>query len=275
VDGVRAVLQGGPLLIAHRGGAGLAPENTMLAFQRAVEDWGADMIEMDVRATSDGHCVVIHDHTVDRTTNGTGNVADFTLAEIQQLDAGYNFSGDGGKTFPFRGKGVRIPTIDEVLTKLPPVRLTVEVKTHAAQRGLFAAIAAANATDRVIAAGMHDRDRNMFPQYRGAKSASAEQAKRFYMMHRLHIDRLHRLHADVVQIPERWGGRQVVTAALARALRRISVPLHVWTVNDPADMNRLLDYGVDGLISDRPDIASRVLQERVGRAPAPIERGQH
>ncbi|MEJ2679856.1 MAG: glycerophosphodiester phosphodiesterase family protein, partial [Gemmatimonadota bacterium] len=120
------VLAGGPLLIAHRGGAGLAPENTMAAFRQAVDRWPVDMMELDVHATADGHCVVIHDPTVDRTTNGQGVVAALSLAELQTLDAGYRFELDGEQ--PFRDRGVRIPTLDEVLDALPDMRLTIEVK---------------------------------------------------------------------------------------------------------------------------------------------------
>jgi glycerophosphoryl diester phosphodiesterase len=270
VNGVHPVLQGGPLLIAHRGGAGLAPENTMSAFERAQRDWAADMIELDVRATRDGHCVVIHDATIDRTTNGTGSVADYTLAELREFDAGYRFTADGGHTYPFRGRGVVIPTIDEVLGGLPNMRATVEVKIGTAQRGLFSAIEKYNATHRVIAAGMHDRNRTMFAAYAGAKSASTEQARRFYIAHKLHATMVYRLDADVLQVPEHWGGKHVVTGRLVRALRRQNIPVHVWTVNDAVSMNRLLDAGVDGLVTDRPDIAAKLLQERCGRPRAPM-----
>lgn len=269
--GVHPVLQGGPLLIAHRGGAGLAPENTLAAFESAATDWAADMIECDVRATRDGHTVILHDPTIDRTTNGTGQVSQYTLEELRAFDAGYRFSSDGGRTFPFRGKGIVIPTIDEVLGRLPGTRFTIEVKIGTAQPGLFAAIEKHKATDRIIAAGMYDRDRNMFATYKGAVSASTEQGKRFYISHKLHMSRLYRLDADVVQVPEHWGGKHVVTGRLVRALRRQGIPVHVWTVNDAVSMDRLLDAGVDGLVTDRPDIASQLLQSRYGRAPSPIE----
>lgn len=271
MNGVHPVLQGGPLLIAHRGGAGLAPENTLAAFEPAATDWASDMIECDVRATRDGHCIVLHDPTLDRTTNGIGNVSDYTLDELRAFDAGYRFTSDGGRTFPFRGKGIVIPTIDEVLSKVPNTRFTIEVKDGAAQKGLFAAIQKHQAKDRVIAAGMYDRDRTMFGDYKGAISASTEQAKRFYIAHKLHASRLYRLNADVLQVPEHWGGKPVVTGRLVRALERQGIPVHVWTVNDAISMDRLLDAGVDGLVTDRPDIASQLLQSRFGRAPSPIE----
>jgi len=261
-----------PLLIAHRGGGGLAPENTLAAFESAARDWGADMIELDVRRTADGACVVIHDPTVARTTDGSGEVAALTLAELRRLDAGYRFTPDGGRTFPFRGQGVRIPTIEEVLERLPHLRLTVEVKTGSAQAGLFAAIARTAAHRRVIVGGMHDADRTAFRGYAGAWSASSEQLRRWYIAHRLHLARCAPPPAPVVQMCEVWGGRRLVTPRLLRDLHRKGVQVHVWTVNDEADMRRLLDWGVDGIMSDYPDRLARVLHEQSGRPLPPALR---
>jgi glycerophosphoryl diester phosphodiesterase len=263
-----------PLLIAHRGGAGLAPENTMAAFEAAVRDWAADMVELDVRATADGACVVVHDPTVERTTDGTGAVAQYTLAELQQLDAGYRFTPDGGLTFPFRGRGVRIPTFEEVLRALPQLRLTVEVKIGTAQPGLFAAITRLRAQDRVIAAGMYDADRTAFGSYPGALSASSEQLRRFFIAHRLHLAPFTRLPAHVVQLCEEWQGRRLLTPRLVRDLHRQGAHVHVWTVNDEADMERLLDWQVDGIMSDFPDRLARVLHRRAGRPLPPALRGE-
>jgi glycerophosphoryl diester phosphodiesterase len=264
-----SVLAGAPLLIAHRGGSGLAPENTLPAFLNGAVRWAADMIELDVRASSDGRCVVIHDDLVDRTTNGVGPVNGMTFAQLRELDAGYRFTPDGGRTYPFRGTGVQIPTIEEVLEALPAIRITVEVKSGAAQAPLFDAIRRFDARDRVIAAGMFDRDRALFHTYDGAISGSLEELKPFWMRHRFLLGWLKAPTCDVVQIPEVWNGRRLVTPRLARDLRRHGIPLHVWTVNEPADMHRLLDWGIEGLISDRPDVLGRVLHERVGRPLAP------
>lgn len=264
-----ALLERAPLLIAHRGGAGLAPENTLTAFLSAQRDWHADMIELDVRATADGHCVVIHDPTVDRTSNGSGEVAHKTLAELRTLDFGYRFTPDGGRTFPFRGQGVRIATFEEVLAALPDMPFTVEVKIGTAQRGLFEAIARHSAEGRVIAAGMHDADRSAFPVYRGPLSASAEQMRAFYTAHLLRLGRFSPLAADAVQMCEEWEGRRLLTRRLIRDLHRQGIKIHIWTVNDVPDMQRLLDWGVDGILSDFPDRLARVLHERAGRPLPP------
>ena len=121
---------GRPLVIAHRGGAGLWPENTLYAFERAAA-LGVDVIETDVRVTADGELVVFHDEGVERTTDGAGRVGSLTLAELKRLDAAYRFSPDGGRSFPLRGSGVTIPTLREVFTSLPRMRFNIEPK-HAA-----------------------------------------------------------------------------------------------------------------------------------------------
>jgi glycerophosphoryl diester phosphodiesterase len=261
------VLLGGPLLIAHRGGSLLAPENTMAAFRNAVDAWNADMIELDVHATADGRCVVIHDPTIDRTTDGTGAVASLTFDELRAFDAGYRFTTDGGHTFPFRGRGVAIPSIDEVLEALPRTRFTIEVKAGAAQHPLFEAIERQGAADRVVAAGMHDADRTQFDSWRGAVSPSTEQMTRWYKVHLAALGTVTAIPGDVVQLPEHHQGRRILTPRLIRDLHHQGVHVHVWTVNDPADMDRLLDWGVDGIVSDRPDVLARILERRYARAP--------
>lgn len=245
------------------------PENTLAAFLDADARWRADMIELDVHATADHHCVVIHDPTVDRTTNGSGVVAAMTLAEIQSLDAGYHFTSDGGRTYPLRGEGLRVPTIEEVFAALPSMRFTVEVKSAAAQMPLFRAIAQYQATQRVIAAGEHDAYRSLFRVYRGPISASSEQCMPFYVMHRLRLAVFAKVRADVVQMPEFHGSRRLLTPRLVRELKARGVLIHIWTVNEPTDMHRLLDWGVDGLITDYPDRLALVLHERVGRPLPP------
>lgn len=266
------VLAGGPLLIAHRGGAGLAPENTLVAFRQAIDDWGADMIELDVRASADGRCMVIHDPTVDRTTDGTGAVEAMTYDELRRLDAGYRFTPDGGRSFPFRGRGIRIPTIEEVLDALPTVPLTVEVKVASAARPLFDAIERVGAAERIVAAAEEDRCRTLFGAYPGPMSASRSQMLRFVLLHHARLSALWQPAVDAVQIPERWRGRQILTPRLVRDFHARGFAVHVWTVNDVEDMERLLEWGVDGLVTDYPDRLADLLTARWGRAPAPARR---
>ncbi|MYE15271.1 MAG: glycerophosphodiester phosphodiesterase, partial [Gemmatimonadetes bacterium] len=140
---------GAPLLIAHRGGAKLAPENTMPAFRQAVDDWDADMLEMDVRPTRDGRVVVIHDETVDRTTNGHGPIAGMTWDEVRSLDAAYRFRDPDGE-HSLRGTGVGLPLFAEVLEAFPDMRIIVEPKTAEAAGPLVREIRAARAEERVL-----------------------------------------------------------------------------------------------------------------------------
>ncbi len=116
-----------PLVIAHQGGDGLWPGDTMFAFEQAVA-LGVDVLEMDLHITQDGVLVISHDETVDRTTDGTGEIEKMTLAEIKALDAGHNWSADGGGTFPYRGQGISIPTLEEVFLAFPEYRMTIEIK---------------------------------------------------------------------------------------------------------------------------------------------------
>jgi glycerophosphoryl diester phosphodiesterase len=271
-------LRGGPLLIGHRGAAGLAPENTMPSFHEAVERWAVDMIELDVRATADGECVVIHDETVDRTTDGTGAVSQRTLAELRDLDAGFRFRDEQGE-HTFRAQGVEIPTLDEVLTAFPDTRFTVEIKEAAVQEALRDTLHRHDAAHRVIVAGMAYRDQALFRHYAGARSAPVRVAGLFYALHKVRLSRLWPRLADVFQVSElhphdgseEEGARRIVTRRFVRDAARRGVPVHVWTVNGAEDMWRLLDWGVDGLITDRPDIAARVLAEFAGR---PLPPGQ-
>lgn len=249
---------GAPHLIAHRGGSALAPENTLVALEQATRRWGADIVEIDVRATSDGHCVLIHDATLERTTNGTGDVASKTLAELKRLDAGHGFvSLDGQHTF--RGRGVTIPTIEEALAALPDTRFIVEVKARAAQRPLFEAIRRAGARHRVLAAGGLERDRDLFDAYDGPTSESGDRMRTMYKLHRLRLLPLWRPRHPAVQLPFEHDGRRIVTERLVRELKAKRLVVHVWTVDDPADMRALLDYGVDGVLSDRPDLLAEVM----------------
>lgn len=260
------------MLVAHRGGARLAPENTLEAFRGAVELWGADMLEMDVRLTRDGQVVVIHDATVDRTTEGTGRVGDLTLDEIRSLDAGYRFTDLGGAP-SFRGRGCVVPTLDEVLTAFPAMRLNIEAKEGAVARSLVQVVARHAAEQRVLVAAEHEAARRDARGYAGPWGASARQLRVFWALHWLPGGSPWAPTADIFQVPETHGRLRVVTPRFVRAAHRLSIPVQVWTVNREEDMHRLLDLGVDGIQTDRPDLLAAVLAERVGRPLPPGLRG--
>jgi len=261
-------LAGAPLLIAHRGGMGLAPENTLLAFRRAVEWWGSDILELDVNPTRDGEAVVLHDLDLDRTTDGRGPVAEMSLDEVRALDAGYRYTPDGGRSFPFRGAGVQVPTLREVLTAFPSMRINVEIKDGRVQRRVWEVVHELDAAERVLIASGKLRNRSLFSVYSGARSASAEEMYLFLALHHAHASKMFHAVIDAFQMPEKSRGRQVLSPRFVRELHARNVAVHVWTVNDEADMRRLLSWGVDGIITDRPDRLARVLHD-VAERPLP------
>jgi len=264
----RTYLAGAPMLVAHRGGARLAPENTMAAFEQATSRWQADMLEMDVRLTRDGHVVVIHDPTVDRTTDGTGPVAELTLQELRALDAGYRFQDLSG-THSFRGQGARVPTMEEVLVAFTDVWINVECKAPEAAAPLAELVARHEAEHRVLIAAEHERSRAGAVGYPGPWGTSFWQGLLFLILHRLPGGSPYTPASDILQVPETWKGLPVVTPRFVRAAHRANIPVQVWTVDGEADMRRLLDWGVDGIQTDRPDVLARVLVERVGRPVPP------
>lgn len=263
-------LAGAPLLIAHRGGSLLAPENTLAAFERAVRWWRADVLETDVQPTADGDCVVFHDPTLERTTDGEGRVAERTVAELRALDAGYRFTPDGGASFPFRGRGVHVSTLREVLEALPDVRVNVEIKDTRAQAAVLRTITSMRAEHRVLVAAGDTRNRSMFRRHPGPVSAGGQELYAFYALHLARLARYYRPPVDAFQMPERTGsGRQVLSPRWIAEAHARNVAVHVWTVDETEDMARLLDWGVDGIITDRPDRLARLLHERGGRPLPP------
>lgn len=265
---------GAPLLIAHRGGAALAPENTLLAFRRALEWWRADILEVDVQPTADGEAVVIHDPTLDRTTDGAGPVSAHTFAQLKRYDAGFRFSPDG-RTFPLRGRGERIVSFDQLLAAFPASRINVEVKDGRAADRVWETIQEHRATRRVLVAAERLRNRRRFAAYPGPVSAAREEMLPFWVAHRVGLPGLYTPPVDALQVPEQSGGVRVVSPRLVRHAHARNLPVHVWTINESADMERLLAWGVDGIISDRPDRLARVLHRLYHRPvpPGPPEGG--
>jgi glycerophosphoryl diester phosphodiesterase len=261
-------MAGAPLLIAHRGGAGLAPENTMAAFEAAVDLWGADMLEMDVHRSADGRIVVIHDPTVDRTSSGSGAVADLSWDEIREFDAGHHFVDPAGE-HSFRGTGVRFSLFEEVLERFPRTRINVEAKARGATGALVELIRRHGATHRVLGAATEEEARGIHHGYEGPSSASRRQLRTAHTLLRLGLGRFHVPDTDALQLPDVWQGRRIVTPSLVAWAHERNLPLHVWTIDEEEDMHRLLTWGVDGIQTDRPDRLARILHERTGRPIPP------
>jgi len=247
-----------PLVFAHRGGRTLAPENTVLAFDTGLAA-GADGLECDVRLSKDGVPVVIHDATLDRTTNLVGPVSARTAADLARADAGSRFAQAGG--FPWSGQGVGIPSLAEVLRRYPDRRIIVEMKDNTQELG--AAVAAIlrrePALERICAAGFGARPVRAVRQLLPEVATSAHMAEVRSALCASWVGWARRGGYGGFQVPEVRGGWRVVTPRFVRAAHRAGHRVQIWTVNDEADMNRLFDWGVDALITDVPAVAVRLV----------------
>lgn len=256
------------LAIAHQGGRGLWPENTLYGFERAV-DLGVDVLEMDLRGTSDGRIVVVHDGSVDRTTDGSGLVQDLSLDEVRRLDAGYRFQ-DADGNFPFRGQGLEIPLLEEVLARFPSVRLNLEMKefTDELANRFCDELRRFRVTNRVLVASFGHEPmvafRRRCPEV--ATSATLREGLLFYQLNRLHLGSVYRSPAVAFEFPEYFGDIHVVRPAFMELARKFNVRVQVWTVNEDADLSRMLAMGVDGIVTDYPNRLLR-LMGRLARRP--------
>jgi glycerophosphoryl diester phosphodiesterase len=258
-----------PWLVAHRGGALLRPENTLPAFDHAAR-LGADAFELDVRLTADGVVLVFHDDETSRLTGAPGTIEARTEAEARALDAGFSFTADGGLTFPWRGRGVSPPPLRELLERFPGVRMNIEAKSADPKlaEALVKVVREAGAADRVCVGSQHDeqgeRIRSLLPQ---ACHFLPENAATCHVM----AARVEGATGcpdgwDVADLPHRMEGSDIVVVdrRTVEYLHGRGMAVFVWTVDAEEDMRALLESGVDGVMTDRPDLLARVL----GREPA-------
>jgi glycerophosphoryl diester phosphodiesterase len=257
-EGLRPTLH-----IAHRGGALLAPENTIAAFRSAVERWRTDMLELDLHATRDGELVVSHDPTLQRCTDGHGRIAEHTLAQLQRLDAGFHFSTDGGRSHSFRGQGVRIPTFREVLRAFPDKRLNVEVKAEAP--GIESAVAdilRSEAATRRVCLGseldpLAERLAEAAPEVCAFYPRDA--LTQLVLAIKSGAEPPHDPRFQVLDMPLDYGEVRLVDRPFLEVTARLGRWVNVWTIDDPPTMRALTDMGVGGIMTDRPDLLRDVL----------------
>jgi len=267
---------------AHQGGAWEAPSSTLFAIRRALE-LGATGIELDVHATSDGHLVVCHDGTVDRTTNGQGSIHTLTLEEVRSLDNAYWFvpgadvsPGLEPGAYPYRGRapadhGFGIATLDEVLALLdehPTVALNLDIKGTAPavepyEERLAATLAGHDHLDRVIVASFLDVASETFSAWAPgiATSAGTLAVAEFWRALNQGGESPAMRHV-ALQVPAVYGDQVLVDERFVEAAHEQGLAVHVWTINDAGEMERLLDLGVDGIISDRPATLVELLRAR-------------
>jgi len=238
-------------VIGHRGNRAFAPENTLEALMEAVA-LGADALEFDLRVSSDGRLVVFHDPTLERTTDGRGAVDQHSVAELKRLDAGARFTRDGGRSFPWRGRGVTVSTFDEIVEALPRhLPCIIELKTAAATEPLRQAVRRHDMAARIIVAGFDPQATRPLHGAGFALGASTPDVLALLPAALLGRRATPR-HVQALCIPQRWNGLPVPIAALARTLRGSGAVQHVWTVNEPAEALQLWQCGVQGIISDDP-----------------------
>jgi glycerophosphoryl diester phosphodiesterase len=238
-------------IIAHRGASGTAPENTMPAFELAVEQ-GAHALELDVRLTADGIPVVFHDATLDRTTDRQGPIGVLSLRELREVDAGARFVPHEAHGFPFRGGTVRVPTLVEVLRGIPGIPVMVEVKEVGAQEAVRRVILEEGALHRCVLASEHHAALRVFREPPFAVAASGSEIGVLYrsvLFRRVPA----RVSYHALSVPARHRGLTVPTPRFVAAARGLGCPVHVWTVNDPLAAQLLWKSGVSGIVTDFPD----------------------
>ena len=245
------------LVVAHRGAPGQAPENTMESFRLGIEA-GADAIELDVHLTADGQLAVIHDETLERTTDRTGRVAELTMDQIREADAGATFVRPGDAGFPFAGQGLRVPTLDEVLAWLPDdVGLVVEIKARAAADAVAGALAnhpvrssgrlAVISFDEAAIDRVHQLDGEIRTGYLLVPTQPVEPALVWATEHG---------HAGVLPWDGDLGMDPLPILAQAHAFGR---EIGCYVVNDPERMKHLAACGLWAFVTDVPDVARAAL----------------
>jgi glycerophosphoryl diester phosphodiesterase len=256
---MRPVLEGAPIAAAHRGSRLLWPENTMPAFQGAI-DLGFSWIETDLHLTADGVLMTFHDDTLERCTDRAERLEHCTLSDLDEVNAGYRFEIDGHH--PYRAERVAIPTLEELVVTFPSTRFIVDMKAPGLEQPLADFIEKYRVEERVIVGGFSDRRIKTFRRItNGRVATSSGPFETIKVRAKSWVGMAATTTADAFQVPVKMGIR-VVDAAFIRSAHRAKKQVHVWTINDRGEMDRLLDLGVDGLITDRPDTLAEVFADR-------------
>ena len=253
--------------MAHRGESENTPENTMLALE-AAESIGVDVLESDVRLTKDDRLVLFHDDDMERTTGKKGKIREYTLEELREIDFGYTFTPDGGATFPFRGKGHSIVTLQEAFERFPDTVFNFDIKDTfpSAPMELARIISQTSRSESVIVASFTDfqieRFRELMPKI--PTTAHPGEVKKFVLNSKFGLPRIRSddIHYKSFAVPMKSGPLKVVTRKFVRKAHDLDIAVHVWTINDEPTMNHLLDLGVDGIFTDNPKLLKQVLINR-------------
>lgn len=255
-----------PRIFGHRGSAGEFPENTMISFERAVLA-GAVYLELDVHMTADGEVVVSHDAQLTRTCGRDAVIREMTWAQLQNADAAYMLTRDGGETFPFRGKGIRVPRLADVLGTFLNVNYIIEIKQNAPTLvpALLEILDATGTRRRVLLASESDAPIKEVREAAPGIPTNFPYSDVAEFLQAMAGNRPgYQAPGAAIQIPTEYEGWKLVTPQSIDFAHQAGVEMHVWTVNEEREMNELLDIGVDGLITDFPARALSVVHSRGG-----------
>lgn len=254
-----------PRVVAHRGDSKNYPENTIEAFLSAVK-MNIDVIETDVHLSKDNVIVIWHDDTLDRNTNGSGRIEDHSLEELLEFDAGYTFSKDGGKTYPFRNKGVKLCTLEEALIKCPNQRFNIDLKTKNLKivDEFIKIIRKYKAESRVCCASFHLSNlkdiREKAPDI--LTSVTTEEVRPLLFKQKLNILPKKLSNRRIIfQVPVSQGRIKVVTPRFVKMMHKRDAIIMVWTINDEKEMERLFKMGVDSIMTDDPSTVIKVAKK--------------
>ncbi len=266
-------------IVGHRGASVDHPGNTLAAFEQLVKYDPAAILELDVWPTKDGSVVVFHDEILDETTDGKGKITDIAYEELVLLEAGYNISFDGGKTYPFRGKNNWVPLLEQVFRKFNDSLISVEIKHGDREfaRGVMDLVKKYGMEDRVII-GSFSQDIVTFVQdnYPGvATSMGSEEVKKFLILHKLGLEGFFRSKSDAFFVPEFSDGDRpeylgddvdqgirVISEGFIKDARRLGFPVFAWTINRKENMQRLYEWGIDGIITDDPGVLKKIVDKK-------------
>lgn len=249
-------------VVAHRGDSFSFPENTLQAFQSA-QDLGVDIIETDVHLTKDNEVVIWHDDTLERNTNGKGRIENNLLNDLKKLDAGYTFTRDGGKTFPFRGKGITLCTLKEALSTLPDTRFNIDLKTKSEKMVsvFLSVIKEMNAENRVICASFHLSNLKLVRKLNPAILTSITTFEVIPLLFRQKLGLISKKafkRTIIFQVPTKQWGITVINKRFIETMHQKKAIIMVWTINEKENMENLYRLGVDAIMTDNPRLLLKV-----------------
>lgn len=251
-----------PLVVANAGGNGLWPENTLYALQFS-HDMGVDILDMDVRSSADGVLVLMHDPRVDRTTDGTGLITSLTMEELRDLDAAYNWSSDGGITFPFRNKSVTVPTLEEVFAAFPDVRMSINMQQVFPSLAipLCELIGTYQMMDKVLVSSVDVSELKQFRQFcpQVATVGSEGELLTFSMLNLLFLGEIYEPNFHALMVPTERSRLIRITPFFLETAYNRNLRVYIFTNGNEDDIQRLINLRVDSIITDYPDIVLAAL----------------